>query len=112
MLEKKLIKKNFSVSIIGLGYVGLPLAVRFIKKNIRVYGIDIDNSKINKLRLGKSYISSIKNSDLNYFNKNKSFVSTEYYNIKKSEVIIICLPTPLKNNKFPNMDYIYNCLVI
>ena len=93
-----------------MGYVGLPLAVRFIKKNIRVYGIDKDNSKINKLRLGKSYISSIKNSDLNYFNKNKSFVSTEYYNIKKSEVIIICLPTPLKNNKFPNMDYIYNCL--
>ena len=37
-------------------------------------------------------------------------MSTEYYNIKKSEVIIICLPTPLKNNKFPNMDYIYNCL--
>ncbi len=109
MLEKKLINKNFSVSIIGLGYVGLPLAVRFIKKNIKVYGIDNDYLKIKKLRLGKSYISSLKNSDLNFFKRNKNFVTTDYSNIKKSDVIIICLPTPLKNNKFPNMDYLFNC---
>ena len=109
MLEKKIINKNFSVAIIGLGYVGLPLAVRYLKKKIKVYGIDNDIVKIKKLRLGKSYINSLKNSDLNFFKKNKSFVSNTYDNIEKSDVIIICLPTPLKNNNYPNMDYLFSC---
>ncbi len=109
MLENKLTRKRYTLAIIGLGYVGLPLAVRFLKKNIRVVGIDKDLKKIKNLRLGKSYIKSIKSSDLKYFKKNKNLVSTKYDLIKNCDVIIICLPTPLKNNNNPNMDYLFKC---
>ena len=71
ILIKKIRNKSFSIGIVGLGYVGLPLCVRFIKENISVYGIDSDIKKISSLKKGKSYITSISDKHLNYFKNNK-----------------------------------------
>ena len=92
----KLKSKNFSVCIIGLGYVGLPLVSRFLKAKIKVFGIDTDQNKINALRNGDLYLKSIDKSTAKYFKKNKKNLSTGYQIINKCDVLIICLPTPLK----------------
>ncbi len=107
-LIKKIKSKKIKVSIIGLGYVGLPLALRFIKSGIKVFGIDTDIKKILKLKSGNSYIGSIKNHQLKYFKKNKDNFSDNLEDVKKADVIIICLPTPLKKNKTPDMSYVFN----
>jgi UDP-N-acetyl-D-glucosamine dehydrogenase len=106
----KIKKKKFKIGIIGLGYVGLPLALRFIEKGINVYGIDSDLKKILSLRKGKTYIKSINSKKLNYFKKNKKNLSNHSSILLKCDVIIICLPTPLKKNKNPNLEYIFNAL--
>ena len=77
-LKKKIIKRNFSVGIIGLGYVGLPICARFIKANIRVFGIDNDIKKINSLKKGLSYIKNDNLKNFNYFEKYKNQVSNNY----------------------------------
>ena len=70
-LISKIKKKRFKVGIIGLGYVGLPLAARFINENIDVLGVENDQNKIDLLQNGKSYIPDIKKKNINYFKKNK-----------------------------------------
>ena len=98
------------IGIIGLGYVGLPLAINFGKKKpFIVYGFDEDGSKLNLILKGKSYISHIKSLDVkNFINKNK--VTTDYSLIKNLDLIILCLPTPLKPNLKPDLSYIKSCL--
>lgn len=103
----KIRKKKIAICVVGLGYVGLPLCLRMIKRKINVYGIDSDIKKIEYLKKGKSYISDIKNNELKYFKSNKSKVSTNYDIIKDCEVVIVCLPTPLRDNK-PDMSYLEN----
>jgi UDP-N-acetyl-D-glucosamine dehydrogenase len=107
-IKKKFKKNFFTVGIIGLGYVGLPLANRFIKKDINVIGLDNDITKIEKLRKGKSYINSSSLKNFNYFKYNKNNLSHNYDILINCNVIIICLPTPLKKKK-PDMSYLYNC---
>ena len=103
---KKITNKSIIITVIGLGYVGLPLTYRFIKKKIKTYGIDTDEKKVNYLINGKNYIKSIK---INYFKKNKNRVFSSYNIVSKSDIIIICLPTPLKRNK-PDLSYIKKCM--
>ncbi len=105
----KIKKKDFSVCVIGLGYVGLPLASRFIEKKIKVYGIDNDLKKIKLLRKGKSYINIKKPKILDYFKKNPKNLSNKYNILKNCDVVIVCLPTPLKKNSLkPDMSYVFN----
>jgi len=104
-IKKKIKSKNFNVGIVGLGYVGLPLAIRYIRSNISVYGVDKDSSKVKSLRNGNNYIQSI---STNYFKKHPNRVSSDYKILKNCDVIFICLPTPLKNKK-PDLSYIINC---
>ena len=107
-LLKKIINKKIKIGIIGLGYVGLPLVNLFIKKKIEVFGVDLDRKKIKKLQSGNSYISSNNLKNFNYFKFKKKNLSNKYDILKNVEVIIICLPTPLKNLK-PDMSYVYDC---
>lgn len=111
-LKKKLNDKNFVVSIIGLGYVGLPLSLLFAKKGIKTKGIDIDQKKIDYLLKGKTYISHIQNETIvKSLNSGFLSVSSDYQEIKKSNVIILCLPTPLNKFREPNLSYIKNTLL-
>ena len=109
-LIKDIKKKNFSVGIVGLGYVGLPLALRFISKSIKTYGVDSDLEKIQSLKKGNTYIKSISKKKLRYFKKNKNNISNNYSVLSNCNIIIICLPTPLKKNKSPNLDYILSAI--
>lgn len=101
-------KKDISIAIVGLGYVGLPLALRFIKQKIKVYGFDVDKNKINKLRNGKTYIVDADPKQLKYFKKNKLKISTEISILKKAQIIFVCLPTPLNKKNSPDMSYLKN----
>ena len=113
MLKKlilKIKKKEINVCIVGLGYVGLPLASRLYKEKINIFGIDIDQKKIDSLRKGESYIQSQNKSILRFFKQNPENLSTNYKIIAKCDVVIVCLPTPLKkNSKEPDMSFVFNC---
>ena len=109
ILKKKIKKKTIIVGIVGLGYVGLPLAKTFIRNHVKVYGFDTDKNKIKMLINGKSYINYLKNKDiLNMRSKLEPFSSFE--KIYDCDAIILCLPTPIKKNKSPEMKYIENSL--
>tara|TARA_B100001093_G_C26785635_1_gene996529 strand:+ start:218 stop:1522 length:1305 start_codon:yes stop_codon:yes gene_type:complete len=110
-LLEKINKKNFSVSIIGLGYVGLPLSLLFAKNGIKTIGIDIDPEKINLLKKGQSYIKHIDAKLLNSIIKNGNFIPTTYLKeISNTDAIIICLPTPLNKYKEPDLSYLHGIL--
>ncbi|MBO98800.1 MAG: UDP-N-acetyl-D-glucosamine dehydrogenase [Chloroflexi bacterium] len=106
-LAKKLTDKTASVSVIGLGYIGLPLSISFAKAGFNVFGIDIDNSKIQSLHEQNSYISDVSEKELKNTIKNYKITFTSTYSpIIKSDVVIICVPTPLNKTKDPDISYI------
>ena len=107
----KIKEKSLVVGIIGLGYVGLPLAKTFVKNRIKVFGFDTDRNKIKMFKKGKSYINYLNNKDiLSLRHKLQPFSSFE--RISDCDAIILCLPTPIKKNKSPEMKYIKNSLKI
>ena len=110
-LLKKVDSKEFKVGIIGLGYVGLPLALGFCEKGITTFGFDININIINSLRRGKSYIEHICSNELEKYIYNKKLnPDKNIENIKKVDVIIICVPTPLNKNKEPDLTFIKDSL--
>lgn len=99
----------FSIAVIGMGYVGLPLSLQFLRSGLSVYGLDIDPNKIQALQQGKSYIKHIAGNDIDSFVKNKTFQpSTDFSLIKKVEAVIICVPTPLTKNREPDISFVLN----
>ena len=110
ILNEKISQNKFAVGILGLGYVGLPLAKQFCLNKIKVFGIDIDKKKISNLKKNISYIKTIQNKDIVLMNKNKFMPTTNFYIFKKCDVFIFCLPTPLDKHKNPDMSYITNTL--
>ena len=99
-----------NIAIIGLGYVGLPLALNFGKsKNCVVYGFDNDNLKLKSILKGKSYLSHINDTEIRNFSS-KNYVSKDFSKIRKMDFIILCLPTPLKNNNKPDLSYVKGSL--
>lgn len=72
-LLEKIKNKEFTVGVVGLGYVGLPLAVEFAKNGIDVWGIDVDSRKIDSLKLGVNYIQDLNNEEVNQVLKSKNY---------------------------------------
>ena len=99
-------QKKKSVAVIGLGYVGLPLLRLLSTKKFRAFGFDIDKKKIDLIKKNKSYISDIKNNQLNIIDKKNLFSMDEIEKIKSANYIILCLPTPLDSKKRPDMSKI------
>ena len=98
-----------SVGIIGLGYVGLPLALEFCRVGFHVVGVDIDKRKIGSLRQGNSYIGDVCDQDV------KEFVAigllnptTEFSELSEVEGISICVPTPLRKTREPDCSSVAN----
>ena len=107
MTLQKIKEKKARIGIIGLGYVGLPLAIEFCKVGFRVTGLDIDNEKIDLLSKGKSYIKHIPNKNINYLMQGNNFEgSTDFSSIGQLDCILICVPTPLNKNREPDMGYV------
>jgi UDP-N-acetyl-D-glucosamine dehydrogenase len=106
-LLKRIENKEIIVGIIGLGYVGLPLAINFCQNNIKVIGFDIDKSKVELLNNKKSYIKYI--SDLAIQEISNYFRATDDFSLlKEVDFIIICVPTPLDKYRNPDMSYVFN----
>lgn len=102
--------QNFSVGIIGLGYVGLPLVLRFSEVGYRTTGFDIDENKIKNLNAGKSYIDHI-SSDLIEKALDSNFKATnDFTNIAKMDAILVCVPTPLGVHNEPDLSFIHSTL--
>jgi UDP-N-acetyl-D-glucosamine dehydrogenase len=98
---------KYDLSIIGLGYVGLPLALQFAKSGCRVLGLDIDPGKVKEIEAGRSYIRHILAGDVNAQVKAGRFTaSSDFSLVKQSEAIVICVPTPLNKNREPDISYI------
>ena len=107
LLRKKISTKEAKLCIIGLGYVGLPLAAAFAEKGYFVYGFDTSLSRINKLRRGIKYIVDVEPKDVSLLIKRKRFYPTTKGEVlKDADVIIICVPTPLRKVKIPDISYI------
>jgi len=97
------------IGIIGLGYVGLPLVIRFGEEGFNIKGFDIDESKVKKLNSGKSYIKHIKEEHIQSLIKNGKFEATsDFSRLKEVDCIIICVPTPLTDKKEPDLTYVIN----
>lgn len=92
------------VGVVGLGYVGLPLAVLQAKTGFRVFGIDDDPEKIARIDKGNSYIGDIRDTDLAHVSRTNGLSATTNFNVlQKCDVVLICVPTPLTANKEPDL---------
>ena len=100
--------KKATISVIGLGYVGLPLCLALTKAGFQVYGIDNNVDKVAILKQGSSYISTISNSQIKNTNNRKFFPTNNFKEILNSDIIIICVPTPIDLQKKPDMQYVKN----
>lgn len=108
-LLEKIKMRNARIGIIGLGYVGLPLVIRHCEERFSVTGFDIDPIKVERLNRGESYIRHIPSNKIQKFRKKNLFeATTDYSRLKEVDCIIICVPTPLKKNKEPDLSYVRN----
>ena len=108
-LIKKINNKNAAIGIVGLGYVGLPLALEFALKGFKTTGFDIDERKIPIINNGKSYIKHISESKIQKaVSQKKFFATSDFSRLQEVDVIIICVPTPLNEHREPDMTFIEN----
>ncbi|MGE5417641.1 MAG: nucleotide sugar dehydrogenase [Acidobacteriota bacterium] len=99
--------KTARLAVLGLGYVGLPLAIEMAKQGYCVTGIDIDSEKINSLQRGVSYILDVKADDVKEtIKQGKFFPATEFSAILKADAVSICVPTPLNKTREPDLSFI------
>ena len=106
-LLKKIENNTIKVGIIGLGYVGLPLAVSFARKGITVLGFEKSEKKAQAVNEGRNYIGDVDDAELAQLIQEKVLsATTDFSRISECEAIIICVPTPLDKFKKPDMSYI------
>jgi UDP-N-acetyl-D-glucosamine dehydrogenase len=104
---KKIQKRKALIGIIGMGYVGLPLVLRFCEEGFRVLGFDVDSKKVAQLQRGSSYLKSIPPSRISQFVRNGLLdVTDDFSRLAKPDCIIICVPTPLTEKMEPDLQYI------
>jgi UDP-N-acetyl-D-glucosamine dehydrogenase len=106
-LERKIKNRSAVVGIIGMGYVGLPLAVELGREGFKIIGIDISVDKVNLINSGKSDIDDVTDDDLRpLVKKGKIKATTDFSDLKKADCVTICVPTPLSKTKDPDVSYI------
>src|SRR4029077_18724672 len=95
------------VGIIGSGYVGLPLALRFAEAGHKVMGFDTDPHKVSSLNAGKSYIEHIPQTKIQQFVNSKHFTpTTDFARLKAADAVTICVPPPLDERREPDLSYV------
>ena len=107
LLEEKIRTRQAKVGIVGLGYVGLPLAVEFAKAGFNVTGIDLSDSKIARINASDSYVGDVPNAVLApLVETGKLRATTDFSVVRDLDTVNICVPTPLRKTKDPDMSYI------
>lgn len=109
-LSLKLENKESIIGIIGMGYVGLPLALRYISVGFKVLGFDINQSKIDKLNSGESYLSHIPSEKIKEANKGGFSLTSDFSRSSECDILIICVPTPLSKHREPDLTYVVETL--
>jgi UDP-N-acetyl-D-glucosamine dehydrogenase len=95
------------IAIVGLGYVGLPLALQFARSGAKVLGLDIDSKKTDAILAGNSYIKHVSETDINtHVTSGKLDASTDFSRIAEVDAIILCVPTPLNHFREPDLSYV------
>jgi len=107
-LEMKFANRTAKVGIIGLGYVGLPLALLFADAGFPVTGFDVDRKKVEKLSRGESYIYRVPSSEVQLARMKRFSATAEYSDIAGMDAVIICVPTPLNEQREPDLSFITN----
>jgi len=109
-LLDKIYNKNAVIGIYGLGYVGLPLAMRFAECGFKVVGFDIDQAKIDSIKRGKTYIKHIPDDQVETLVDNQFEGTTDFSLTQDVDVVIICVPTPLDDKRDPDLSFVINTL--
>ncbi|MBL76624.1 MAG: UDP-N-acetyl-D-glucosamine dehydrogenase [Chloroflexi bacterium] len=112
-LKTKIANKTAQISVVGAGYVGLPLAIAFASTGFNVSVIDNDQTKVKKINARESYINDISSEDIQALSLQKSSkgsltATTEYSSVKSADCVIICVPTPVSKTKDPDVSFILN----
>jgi UDP-N-acetyl-D-glucosamine dehydrogenase len=110
-LREKISTRSLSVGVIGLGYVGLPLATTFAEAGFHVTGIDVDQQKIDSANRGESYIPDIASSTLRELIETKHIdFTTDFAVLDDIDAVSICVPTPLRKTRDPDISYIISAV--
>lgn len=105
-LKQRVSVHQAQIGIVGLGYVGLPLALRFVEVGFPVLGLDIDAQKVNKLNDGQSYIEHISGDAVQAAKARGMRSTTDFSEARNCDVLIICVPTPLNEFREPDLSYV------
>jgi UDP-N-acetyl-D-glucosamine dehydrogenase len=104
-LQRKIDEKTAIIGIVGMGYVGLPLALAFAQAGFKVLGFDTQSNKVNFINKGESYIEDISSRDLAAVTKAKRFTATtDMSRLKEPDIICVCVPTPLTKSREPDLS--------
>jgi len=109
-LIEKFTNKTATIGILGMGYVGLPLMLRYSGIGYKVVGFDIDQKKIEAVKSGKSYIEHINATDIKNAVDGGMDATTDFSKITDVDAIILCVPTPLNKYREPDLSYVIDTL--
>jgi UDP-N-acetyl-D-glucosamine dehydrogenase len=110
-LKRRTKRGEATVAVIGLGYVGLPLAVEMARAGMRVYGIDVDSVKVDMVNKGRSYVQDVSDRQLRSVTRKRKLVATMDFSVlRDSDAIDICVPTPLRKTKDPDISYVIDAV--
>jgi UDP-N-acetyl-D-glucosamine dehydrogenase len=106
-LHTRIVQKQALVGVVGLGYVGLPLVDAFIHAGFHCLGYDVDQSKVDKLNRGESYIGHIPSTHLAHWLQSRAFeATTDVARLAEADAILVCVPTPLTESRDPDLSYV------
>ncbi len=110
-LRRKILSKKAKIAVVGLGYVGLPLAVAFAQKGFRVFGIDTSPARVERIKNLKSYIADVSNAAIAaVMRKGTLAVSCDFAFLREADAVLICVPTPLKRRYTPDISFIQSAV--
>lgn len=110
-LKRKISRREALIGVIGMGYVGLPLAVEFAEAGFRVTGVDLDPGKVAGIRAGRSHIADVPSAAVRRLVRSRHLTAQKHYRgCGKFDVILICVPTPLRKTKDPDISYIVSAM--
>jgi len=108
ILTGRLNRREATIGIIGLGYVGLPLALRYVECDLRVIGFDIDPAKVDSLMAGRSYINYLAPEQIAAATARGFTATTDFSRLAEPDALLICVPTPLDRHREPDLSYVLN----